>query len=286
MRKSNRTNARPKESAVHVSSALRGSRWDRLHEGDREPYPDTAQVTRIAKKHTAFASWVAAHGGAAGIAAAVQDAWHEFHAGEFIHAIEIGGKLGALGATAANKAAAIYALHADRSEARALKLLKAAVERAQRAVEMLPDYANAHYTLALALGRYSQRTSILQALADGVATRVRAALERALELEPRHAEAHVALGLFHAEIVSKLGSLVARFTYQASQEAAIEHFRRALRLAPRSPIAHIEYAHGLLLLDAAANRPEALALYAKAAAFEPADAMERLDIEGAKRGLP
>lgn len=277
-------NSSGKSTGGGTSSAL-AKRWDRLHEGDCEPYPDTALVARLAKKHTAFASWVAAHGGAAVAAAAVQDAWHEFHAGEFIKAIEIGDKWGALGATVANKAASIYSLCADRSEARALKLLKASVARAQRAVEMLPDYANAHYTLALAEGRYSQHTSILQALADGVAGRVRSALERTLELEPRHAEAHVALGLLHAEIISKLGSLVARFTYQVSEQEAVQHFRRAIRLAPRSPIAHMEYAHGLLLLDAAGKRQEALELYAKAADLDPADEMERLDVERAKRGL-
>lgn len=289
MNVSNRTTAGPRKSTAKSTGRSAANsltkRWDRLHEGDREPYPDTALVTRLAKKHAAFASWVAAHGGAAPIGAAVQQAWSEFHAGEFISAIEIGDKWGALGAIAANKAASLYSLSADRSEARALKLLKASVARAQRAVEMLPDHANAHYTLALAEGRYSQHTSILQALADGVATRVRAALERTLELEPGHAEAHVALGLFHAEIVSKLGSLVARFTYQVSEKEAVEHFRRALRLAPRSPVAHVEYAHGLLLLDATGKRQEALELYAKAADFDPADAMERLDVERAKRGL-
>jgi tetratricopeptide (TPR) repeat protein len=113
---------------------------------------------------------------------------------------------------------------------------------------------------------------------------VRKHLEETLKLEPRHAEAHIALGLYHAEVVAKLGALMARLTYSASQDAALEHFNRAIKLVPGSPIAHMEYAHGLLLLDARGNRDLAVELYEQAASCEPADAMEALDVERAKRG--
>ena len=139
--------------------------------------------------------------------------------------------------------------------------------------------------LALALGRYSQRISIIKALANGIATRVRSHLDITLKLAPEHAEAHIALGLYHAEIVAKIGALLAGLTYQASGEAALEQFRRAIKLTPRSPIANIEYANGLLLLDAQKHREQAQELYARAAATEPADAMEQLDVERAQRGL-
>src|SRR5450759_1023920 len=78
------------------------------------------------------------------------------------------------------------------------------------------------------LGRYSQRITILRALAEGLAGRVQSHLQRALALAPRHAEAHVALGLYHAEIVNKLGSLAASLTYGASRDKAIEHFQHAI----------------------------------------------------------
>jgi tetratricopeptide (TPR) repeat protein len=282
-RSSRKSTPRAPAKGKRSAGALR-ERWDRLHEGDREPFPDAPRVTRLAKGHTGFASWVEEQGGPEAVGEGVQAAWADFHAGDFSRAVEAGGKLGALGATAANKAAAIHSLHAGGNPARALKLLEAAVQRAEQAIGTLPDYANAHYTLALALGRYSQRISILQALADGLATRVRKHLEETLKLEPRHAEAHIAFGLYHAEVVAKLGALMARLTYGASQDAALDHFRRAIKLVPGSPIAHMEYAHGLILLDARGNRDLAVELYARAAACEPADAMEALDVERAKRG--
>jgi len=260
-------------------------RWKRLHITDREPWPDERLITGLAKRHPSFAAWVDSADGAAVVAGGLQGAWEKFHAGEFAAAIKAGSVLGAPGATVANKAAAVHSLYSKKGSPHELELLDEAVKRGEQAVVALPDYANAHYTLALALGRYSQGISILKALAAGIATRVRTHLERTLELEPQHAEAHVALGLYHAEIIDKLGSLAGGLTYGASSDTALEHFRRAAKLAPESAIIHIEHANGLLLLDADRYHEKARTLYAEAAAFEPADEMERLDIERAKRGI-
>jgi len=260
-------------------------RWKRLHVTDREPWPDERLITGLAKQHRSFATWLEGADGAAAVARGVQGAWEKFHAGEFAAAIKAGIELGALGATVANKAAAVHSLYAKKGSPRELELLDEAVKRGEQAVAVLPDYANAHYTLALVLGRYSQGISILKALAAGIATRVRTHLERTLELEPQHAEAHVALGLYHAEIIAKLGKLAASLTYGASSDTALDHFRRATRLAPESAIIHIEHANGLMLLDADRYHEKARVLYAAAASFEPADEMERLDIERAKRGI-
>jgi len=259
--------------------------WERLHRGDCEPWPDAPAVAALARQQRELADRVAARGGAGPVAQQLQQAWREFHAGDFAAAVELGDGLGAPGASVANKSVAIQALYTLRSESQALRLLSAAVSRGEAAVAQLPDYPNAHYMLALVLGRYSQRISILKALAQGLAGRVRTHLERTLELEPRHAEAHVAFGLYHAEIVSQLGRLAASLTYGASPDAALGHFRRAAQLAPASAIVHIEHARGLLLLDADRNREQAQALYRRAAACEPRDAMEGLDVGYAERSL-
>lgn len=270
--------AGPKDDSLH-------GRWRRLHITDREPWPDERFIAGLAKQHRSFATWVDCTDGPAAVVRGLQGAWEKFHAGEFPAAIKAGSELGALGATVANKAAAVHSLYSKKGGSHELELLDAAVRRGEQAIVVLPDYANAHYTLALALGRYSQGISILKALAAGIATRVRTHLERTLDLEPQHAEAHVALGLYHAEIINKLGGLAASLTYGASSDAALDHFRRATRLAPESAIIHIEHANGLMLLNADRFHDKARVLYAEAASFESADAMERLDIERAKRGI-
>lgn len=260
-------------------------RWSRLHQTDREPWPDERLISGIARRHAQLRAVVEERGGAAAVAQALQEAWREFHAGAFGRAIAASEKLGALGAAVANKSAAVDSLYSRRSATQVQEELEAAIARGERAVAALADHANTHYSLALVIGRYSQRISILKALAAGLAGRVREHLERTLALEPRHAEAHVAFGLYHAEIVNKLGTIAASLTYGATAAAALEHFRRALVLAPDSPIIRMEYAHGLLLLDAAHHLKEAQALNEQAAACEPVDEMERLDVERARRGL-
>ena len=124
-----------------------------------------------------------------------------------------------------------------------------------------------------------------QALAQGLGGRIKASLDRTLALERRHADAHIALGAYHAEVINKIGAFIGGLTYGASSEAGVKHFETALKLNPQSAIARIEYANGLILMFGEEKRRRATALYAEAAACEPADAMDRLDVERAKAGM-
>jgi tetratricopeptide (TPR) repeat protein len=232
--------------------------WAKLHRGDREPFPAGEDV---------------------------RNAWRAFHAGDFGRAIEAGRALGLEGYNAANKSAAIYASYLETSDARKLKLLEAAMERAEELQETEPGNANAFYLYALAAGRYSQDISLAKALAQGLGGRVREALETTLELEPKHADAHIALGAWHAEIVAKVGAMAARLTYGASRDAALEHFGKAAKLNPGSAIARVEYARHLVLLFGEERAEAAAKLYAQAAKSKPMDAMERLDVEAAREAL-
>ena len=69
-----------------------------------------------------------------------------------------------------------------------------------------------------------------------------------MKLEPKHAEAHIALGAYNAVVVKQLGSLVGSLTYGASKDGALHHFDTALKLCPGSAIARIEFANGLAML--------------------------------------
>ena len=232
-------------------------RWPRLHAGDAEPHPRDA---------------------------AVQEAWALFHAGEFRQAREAGLKAGGAGITVANKAQCIYANYLEKSEKARLALFLEAAERAEAQQADEPDNANAWYWQAYALGRYSQTISVAQALAEGLGLKVRQALERAIALEPRHADAHIALGTFHAEVIDKVGKLLA-LAQGADATAGLRAFERALQLNPGSAIGRIEYANGLVMLEGERRMAQAEALYAEAAASEPMDAMERLDVEMARAEL-
>jgi tetratricopeptide (TPR) repeat protein len=240
----------------HEGEALRKS-WDRLHKGDREPWPADAKA---------------------------EAAWRAFHRGDFGEAIALGSRLKGSGANAAGKAAAVAATYLVDDDKAAVRLLLEAAKRAESATRESPDDANAWYLQAFVLGRYAQRISIVKALAEGIGGKVKKALDRALKLDPKHADAHIALGLYHAEIIDKVGAL-GKLTYGADAGASVKHFEQALKLNPGSAIAHMEYANGLLMLHGDSKRKQAVELYRKAAACKPADAMERLDVEQAKAEL-
>lgn len=242
-------------SAYQYPGAALKKHWPRLHRGDCEPWPDDSKA---------------------------QDAWRAYHAGDFARAVSLGLKAGGAAIAAADKAAMIYANYLEADPERKLAIFQEVARRCETRQQEAPASANAWYFHAYALGRYSQGISVATALAQGLGGKIKASLEEALALQPDHADAHIALGTWHAEIIDKVGSLVGGLTYGAKKETGEKLFRRALELFPQSAIARTECANGLVMMFGKSRLREAEKLYAEAVACTPADAMECLDIEAAK----
>lgn len=265
----------------YPGEALRKA-WPKLHAGDAEPFPDARRAAALLKQ----AGKAAPKGADADtVAQSLQDAWRAFHRGDFRTAFELGEKLGPLGASVAVKALGIHATHLVEDEAERLKRFQRAAGLAEAAIEVLPEEANSHYRYAFALGRYSQGLSIVKALKDGIAGKVRKALDAALELAPKHAEAHLAMAVYHAEVIDKVGAMIGGLTYGAKAAEAEKHVATALKLTPDSPIAHIEHGNVLLLLYGDKREDAAAAAYETAARCKPRDAMEALDAAYARSQL-
>ena len=246
------------DKAFSYPAAALEKNWTRLHRGDCEPFPDQAKV---------------------------QAAWRSYHAGNFGQALEQGLACGLAGYAAANKAAIVYASYLETDDARRLTLLLDAAQRCEEQQQAMPGYANGWYLQAYALGRYSQRISVLKALTQGLGSQIRNGLMQAIALEAKHTDAHIALGTYHAEVIDKVGALVGGISYGAKKAAGVEHFETALRLNPDSAIARIEFANGLAMMFGKARLEEAERYYREAAAGTAADAMEWLDIESARSEL-
>lgn len=256
--------------------------WPALHAGDSEPFPDDKRAAALIKS----AGKAAPKGlDASALAEALQDAWRAFHRGDFQPAFGAGEALGPVGASVACKALGIHATYLVDDEDDRLKRYEQVGKLAEAAMAVLPGDANSHYRFAFGMGRYSQGISIARALKMGLATKVRKALETTLELAPGHAEAHTALGLYHAEIINKIGALVGGMTYGAKASEAEKHLATALKLTPDSPIAHIEYGNLLMLLHGNKREDDVATAYDKAGKLKPRDAMEKLDVEFAKSQL-
>ncbi len=226
--------------------------WPRLHAGDAEPLP--AQP-------------------------AVLHAWTLYHRGEFRRAYDAGLAAGPAGTTVANRAACIHATYLEQDERAQLALFQEVAARAAEQAGREPGNAAAHYLLGYALGRHAQAVSVARALAQGLGGgRVRVAFETAIRLRPQHADAHIALGTFHAEVIDKVGALVAGMTFGASRAQGEAMLREGLRLHPHSAIGLLEAAKGLLMLCGEAAADEANALSERAAAVQPLDAAQQLDV--------
>jgi len=243
------------DKAYAYAGAALKKNWERLHRGDREPYPKDD---------------------------AVAEAWRLYHAGEFQAAFDAGLKAGLPGYNAANKAVCIYANYLEDDAKKQLAVYQEAAARCEELQAKEPKNANAYYLQAYALGRYSQGISVVKALAQGLGGKIKSALETAIALDPKHADAHIALGTYHAEVIDKVGAMVGKLTYGASKDKGVEHFETALKLNPESAIARVEFANGLVMMYGNAKMAQAEKLYAEAAACTPQDAMERLDVEMAK----
>lgn len=232
--------------------------WARLHAGDAEPLPAEEKVLQ---------------------------AWALFHNGEFEKAVKLGLKIGGDGLTVANKSAAIYATYLEKTEQVRLELFLEVARRAEAQVQDNPANVNAHYWHAYALGRYCQAISVAKALAQGLGNKVKYSLENTIKLQPLHADAHIALGAFHAEVIDKVGSLIGGMTYGARKDTGLRLFQEALKLNFASAIGMIEYANAMVMLEGDKMMKQATGLYQQAAAATPIDAMERLDVEMARMEL-
>lgn len=244
----------PETGYVYTAATLKKN-WARLHRGDCEPFPKDDGVVQ---------------------------AWIAFHTGDFENAHALGLQAGDAGATVACKAANIHANYLEKSDKKKLEIYQQVAERCEALQATDKKNANAFYLYAYAIGRYSQGISVTKALAQGLGGKVKDALAAALKLQPRHADACIALGAFHAEIIDKVGAMIGGVTYGAKKDEGVKLFRKALELNPDSAIARIEYANAMVMLDGKKAMKEAEALYVEAAACEPKDAMERLDVELAR----
>ncbi len=242
--------------AYDVSSVQKN--WARLHLGDAEPLPSDK---------------------------AVLGAWAMFHNGDFQKAVEAGLAIGDAGLTVANKAACVYASFLEKREQARLDLYLEVARRAGSQARVDPLNVNAHYWQGYALGRYSHGISVAKALAQGIGSQVKGSLEQTIRLQPRHIDAHIALGTFHADVIDKVGSLIGAMTYGARKDTGLSLFERALKLNIESAMGMIEYANAMLMLEGDRMMKQATRLYQRAATAKPMDAMERLNAEMARSEL-
>lgn len=251
--------ATPTDFLCAFDTSVLKEKWEQLHAPDLMPWPEDMDWLESGQQQTLINGWIA------------------YHQGNFANAWHTGQKLGPAGAALMAKAAAAYTDYVCDDESQAIDILKTTFDQASEHAQEWDDDPNALFAAALSGGRYSQKISIAKALAMGLGGQIKALLDQALALAEDHAEAHTASGLYHAEIINKIGATIGRLTYGASAKQALAHFDRSMELAGDVPITAIEYANGLLLLHGDKGAAQARELYAHAADCEALDSVQSFD---------
>jgi len=236
--------------------------WPTLHAGNLEPFPECTEL---------------------------QEAWRSYHQGDFATAAKLGkklgNKLGTHGAVVTAFATVIYAQYMEENGDEKIRLFKEAMALCEEHIESSQQNHNLYYIYAVAMGRYSQFISMVEALQQGFGKKIRDATDQCLTLAPTHAEALVTLGGWNAEIVDKAGAMLGKMMYGATKENSIDSYQKAIELAPNSPVPYVEYGYALQLMYGESKLDDTVAFLDKALILEPADAMQALDLLAAQAYL-
>lgn len=269
------------DRAYRYTGMALSDQWQRLHRGDLEPYPT---ADRIADQIDRCGPALATAHDPARLADALQSAWRDYHAGDFGAAIRTAGALGPIGDVVLARAEIAYATYLEKDDRGALTMLCDAARRSESLARIDPACTNAWLLHAMALGRYSQRISVVKALARGLGSKIRQSLLTVLALEPEHAAALATFGVYHFEVIDKVGAVVGKMTHSATREEGVRCFEQALSIDPDSPITRMEYARALGL-GRGRDVPAAEKIMKRAASCHPCDALARLDVERARLAL-
>lgn len=226
-----------------------------------------------------FVIYAASLAGLAGAnAQSIDEARTAFEDGRFLEAADLAEAIGTSeGYALAAQSLAVYGHHVATEEDRN-GILERAIEYGKEAVRTDSTNSEAYFQSAHAVGRYAQSVGKLTAFRRGLAGRARDLLETALTISPDFAEAHMAIGGWHADIAR--AGRVARFLYKGNRENAVIHYERALELEPDSKVVLLEYALRLPDLDREDGRKRARKMLSRAAELPTRDAYEEFIQQG------
>lgn len=200
-------------------------------------------------------------------AATLQEAEIAYAEGRYLDAAQIAEKAGGAGgfafaASSLNVHALYYADRRKRSE-----LYQRAMGYAEKAIEIDSKSFIGHFELARAMGEYARGIGRVRAMNEKVVERIRQHLEIAISLNDNYADAHHALGRWHAGLIEAMGSFLGRSLFGAKKKNAIFHLERALELDPEGIEIHHGSAIGFLALGKRKYRKKAEFLLSRISAF-------------------
>ncbi len=197
-------------------------------------------------------------------APSIAEARAAFDEGRYLEAADLGESLGTSeGHALAADALAVHG-HYIAADDDKQPILERARSMADKAVELDGSSAEALFQVAHAMGRYAQSIGPTKALRQGFVGGSLEVIEAVLEMDPDMAKARLSLASWHADVVDGFGRLIARMTYGATVQAAMENYERTLELAPQEKVAYYEFARGLSAIGGRKERARVRELLSQA----------------------
>ena len=218
--------------------------------------------------------------GVALAATSLEDARALFSKGQFAESAKIAASLETSDGYAL-AARALFEFSGSQAKDSRLSILEQAERYAQKALTLDPKNADAYFELSATAGQIGYLRGAAYAFTSGVAVTVRENFEKAIALNPKHVSAMIALGMWHAEIVSRgVG-----FLYGGKLEKVFSLFETALQIAPKQIHLRVNYAKAMLILDNQKYHDAAKAQLEIAVKLEAIDYLDKRALESAKDAL-
>lgn len=218
--------------------------------------------------------------GVALAANSLEDARNLFNNGKFSEAAKVALTLESSAGYAFASRSLFEFSNQQPKEAR-LSILEQAEKYAQKAVKLDVQNPDAYFEVGSTTGQIGMLRGAAYAFASGVAVVSRENFEKALALNAKHVQSMIALGSWHAEIVSRgVG-----FLYGGKLEQVFLLFDNAVLIAPKSITAHLFYARAFLKLDEQKYRNQARSQLEIAVKLEANSFLEKRALENAKQML-
>ena len=259
--------------------------WQYFHRATQYPFPDAHYVAGLLRQNPKLKEAMPRYRSINQLTGTLQKAWIAFFEGRFQKAAELGYSLGPIGHGVAFYAQVTYASRLEPDIERRHVLWNDVLERHEKYNELTQHDVMTRFFAFFAMARLSEEIAAPLVLTRGYIGTMQKELQELSALDPNNIFALAARGSMDAGIVRKLGKLMGRLTYGASEEIVEEYYDKAIKQNKVIPNVQLEYAQSLLYMYGKKELPRALKHMRIASQVTPKYAMEAMDVFHAKKLL-
>lgn len=266
--------------------------WDKLTMGTRHEWPDEAfiqamsvtypklneQMLELAKQPDAHPAVKALlENNITPLAEAAQQAWRFHYEGKYEQSYQLGMQLGAAGTVPAIYSKLMYATFMVNTSAEKLALFREIADEAEQSLQLTPGYDFGEFGLLYARVRILERLGTTASLATGFLGSTQKSLKELSQRHPTNSLYPTTFAGIQAGVVERVGSLIGRITYGATESRTLEGFQEALELQANLPVIYNEFIVALSRINPKKYKSTIEGLSAQCLALTPYSAEEALN---------